>query len=214
MIRSENAGSANLSGGCIVAAAGPPDTLKTLAPGKPLAESSISIPPGRAGTLALKYGPGTVPHVAAVRVCDPGNPFPRAVTVRVTGPGTYVVDHRVIRVFDLKTDVDPKAPCGVLYKWRAALATEGAFGILGALDKSHPDAKPGDPLFVRTVESAVLPGGDDVDIAFGHPMVPNAHGLPRPKKSEDEGEIVGTFEARVGDPSKNEFQIRCRPRVV
>lgn len=212
MIRSENAGASKLSGGVIVVAAGKPDTLQTLTPGKPHSIKDITVPAGVAGTVLLKYGPGTVPHTATIRVADYVNPFPRAIRIAVTGPGVYEVDHRINRIFSLSTPIDPKGVLDVMLRWRAVKAEEGARGILGVLDISHPDTDPGQSLHVRTIESVVLDGGDDGELNFGQPMVPDKSGHPRQQRAGDEGDIVGTFEARTGDPSKNLFQIRCRAR--
>jgi len=212
MIQSVNAGSTTLGGGIIIAAGGTPDTLASFAPGKPLAVSSVAIPGGRAGTLFLNYGAGTTAHSVTVRVSDFLNPFPRTVVLNIAGPGSYVVEHRVVKVFGISTKEDPKGPLDVQLQWRAVPATDGARGILGALDISHPEAKPGEPLYIKTTEQATLHLGKASGFEPGDPVLSDDKGRARGKLAGDEGDSVGSFISLQGDDMRPLIFIHCRPK--
>lgn len=210
MIQSVNASGGKLRGGIVVAAGGSPDVLLTLPAGKAHTQAGIATG-GRLGTVSLKYGPGTVPHTATVRVGTSDNPFPRAITIAVVGPGEYAVEHRVSRIFGLSTSVDPKGALDVLLRWRAIPAKKGSVGLLGALDIEHPDVDDGQPVYIRNAETAVVHGGLDTPIANGELMVPTDTGVCVPTVTGDEGEAIGTFHRPVIDPSKNLYEIKVRP---
>lgn len=210
MIQSVNASGGKLRGGIVVAAGGSPDVLLTLPAGKAHSQAGIANG-GRLGTVSLKYGPGTVPHTATVRVGTSDNPFPRAITIAVVGPGEYTVDHRVSRIFGMSTSADPKGSLDVLLRWRAVAAKKGSVGLLGALDFEHPEAEDGQPVYIRTAETAIVHGGVDTAIAHGERMVPTDTGVCVPTVAGDEGEIIGTFHRPVPDPSRNLYEIKVRP---
>ncbi|MBL9008156.1 MAG: hypothetical protein JNJ46_28110 [Myxococcales bacterium] len=212
MIQSVNATSTTLGGGVIVAAGGTPDTLASFPPGKPLNVSSVAIPAGRAGTLLFKYGAGTLPHSVTVQVSDLVNPFPRTLVLNISGPGSYVVEHRVVKVLAISTRDDPKGPLDVQLQWRAVPATDGARGILGALDIRHPQAKPGEPLFIKTTEQATLHLGVASGFEPGDPVLSDDKGHARAKRAGDEGDSVGTFISLEGDDARPLVFIHCRPK--
>lgn len=138
--------------------------------------------------------------------------FPRTFSIVVLGPGEYAVDYRIKQIFDLSTTVDPKGSLDVLLYWRAVLATEGATGILGALDISHPDANPGAALQVRTTELVTVTGGVDTAVPSQALLVPDENGYVRPRKPTDEGDTVGYFEIPVSSTSSTLFKIRAQAR--
>jgi len=212
MILSENAGTTPLEGGVLVAAGGPADPLASLPPGKPLAVGSIPVPPSKAGTLVLKYGPGTVPHQVQVRVADVVNPWLRRITLNITGPGEYTVEHRVTRIFSLTTTVDPQGPLTVGYQWRAVLAKEGAPGLLGALDKNHPTRGTGGELFVRCIEQASVKFNPVHPVEWGKPIVADKNGHGRSRQDGDEGDILGTFVGLEGSETAPLAIVSCRVR--
>lgn len=213
MIKSENAGSAVISGGVIVAAGGPADTLASLPPGKQhVVRSGVTIPTGKAGTLYLKYGPGTVPHQVSVRITDLVNTWTRRVTLNITGPGDYRVGARVNRVVALETTVDPKGTLDVNLQWRAVLAKDGDLNLLGTIDLSHGDAKPGDVLYVRTDALGKVRTDTPVGYAYGARVVSAKDGTARPFQEGDEGDAIGTFHSLEGTETEAYAVVFVRPQ--
>lgn len=213
MIKSENAGSAVIGGGVIVAAGGPADTLVSLPPGKQhVIRSGVAIPTGRAGTLLLKYGPGTVPHQVSVRITDLVNTWTRRVTLAITGPGEYRVAPRVNRVVALETTVDPKGTLDVMLQWRAVLAKDGDLNLLGTIDLRNAEAKKGEELYVRTDALAKVRTDMAVGYAYGARVVSAKAGKARPFAEGDEGDSIGTFHSLEGSETDPYVVLIVRPQ--